>query len=771
MPRPPTILITECLQNDFVRPIGRYDALPNLLHVGYEEARRLKGEEPAEGPVARMMRWAQRAAGDGLLLLHIRDWHDPDAAGQQAHLARFGSHCLAGSEGAAFAWPASPEASDGAQIVDAPTLNDFQGTELEQILAPFAAGAARVGLMGVWTEAKITFLAYELRTRYPGFVLGVCSALTASSSRARHFIALDQLERILGVRVIQSVGSFIEWLGGAGEGVEATLPGDGGERHPELEVSGAAVLAVEDRRLLRYLFRDCRRVELRTLDGGFSGNVVLGSSSVDLHGHRQVPHVVKIGPRDAIGRERCSFERIEDVLGNSAPSVTDFADLGERGAIKYRYASMGEGFSTTFQKVYRGGADLSRVERILDIVFREQLGRLYAAATLERCDLLEHYLFSSRWASGVRRRVERLIGAPAGPRLSFPGGREAECVCEFYERHLDALEGRAADSCFISFVHGDLNGANIVIDGQDNVWVIDFFHTARGHVLKDLIKLENDLLYIFTPLADEAELAQALAVTDALVAVEDLAAAPPDLALSAPSLARGYRTLKLLRGFYPDLVKYDRDPLQLLTGQLRYAVHTLGFDESSALQRRWALYAACRYAEQVVERIQRRGPLRVDWLDREQVGGWLGLTLLPGRRDLGRDLAADLEALAEQQVSHVLCLAAPDELEAFGVQDLLQRYSEAGLVVRHLPMVDQRACSREEMDRAAAWIRRALDGSGRVMIHCIGGLGRSGTVAACYLRGARGLPAAEALEVVRRTRSPRAVESEEQEAFVRSYPE
>jgi protein-tyrosine phosphatase/nicotinamidase-related amidase len=768
VPRPPTILITECLQNDFVRPIGRYETLPNLLHVGYEEARRLMGEDPAEGPVARTMRWAQREAGDGLLLIHIRDWHDADAAEQQAHLARFGPHCLGGSEGAAFAWPR--ETPGDAQVVDALTLNDFHDTELARIMEPHAGSATRVGLMGVWTEAKVTFLAYELRTRYPGFELAVCSALTASSSRARHFIALDQLERILGVRVIQSVGSFIEFLGGQ-EGADVTLPGHD-ERHPELEVSGEARLAPDDRRLLRYLFRDCRQVELRTLDGGYSGNVVLGSSSVDLHGHQQVPHVVKIGPRDAIGRERSSFERIEAVLGNSAPSVTDFADLGERGAIKYRYASMGEGFSTTFQKVYGAGAELSKVERILNIVFREQLGRLYAAGTLERCDLLEHYLFSPKWAPGVRRRVERLVDGPAGPRLSFPGGREAECVCEFYERHLDALRGRAADSCFMSYVHGDLNGANIVIDGQDNVWIIDFFHTARAHILKDLIKLENDLLYIFTPLASEEELEQALLLTDALVSVEDLAAALPELdGLTAPALVRGYQTLKLLRGFYPELVKYDRDPLQLLAGQLRYAVHTLGFEESSPLQKRWALYAACRYAEQVVERIQRRGPLRVDWLDREQAGGHLGLTLLPGRKDLGRDLAADLEALGQQQVSHVLCLVAPDELEAFGVQDLLQRYEEAGIVVRHLPMVDQRACSREEMDDVAAWLQRALAEKGRVMVHCVGGLGRSGTVAACYLRRVRGLPAEEALAAVRRARSPRAVESEEQEAFVRSYPE
>jgi hypothetical protein len=57
--------------------------------------------------------------------------------------------------------------------------------------------------------------------------------------------------------------------------------------------------------------------------------------------------VVKVGPHEAVGRERTRFERIESVLGNAAPSITAFADFGARGAIKYRYASMAGGASTS----------------------------------------------------------------------------------------------------------------------------------------------------------------------------------------------------------------------------------------------------------------------------------------------------------------------------------------------------------------------------------------------------------------------------------------
>ena len=265
----PAILITECLQNDFVKPIQDGESLPNLLHVGRAEARRLLGENPKDGPVARVMQWAYGRPKNELAIIHLRDWHDPTGTFEEAHLAQFGPHCLAETWGAAFAFEEPPGAGARAEIVDALTLNDFHGTRLSSVLAPFATKPVAVGIMGVWTEAKVTFLAYELRTRYPHFRLAICSALTASSSRARHFIAMDQLERILGVNVLVSVGEFVEFLGGKAR----DLPQRGfSAKHPQLEWEKAGGLMGADKDLLRYVFRDCRSVSLHPLAGGYSGN-------------------------------------------------------------------------------------------------------------------------------------------------------------------------------------------------------------------------------------------------------------------------------------------------------------------------------------------------------------------------------------------------------------------------------------------------------------------------------------------------------------------
>lgn len=762
-----SLLITQCLQNDFVKPIGRYEAIPNQLHVGHAEALRLLGETPSEGPVERMMQWAYAQPDELVRVVHIRDWHDPSAPDQRSHLAQFGAHCIRDSEGARFVFSEPERHGKHIAVIDSITLNDFESTNLGEVLARHRDDNCRVGLTGVWTEAKILFLAYELRTRFPQFELAVCSALTASSSRQHHFQALGQLDRILGVQVIDSVGQFIEWLGG--RTANAPLLGLA-ERHPEIDPGGAQLDATQAM-LIRFLFRDCQRVTLEPFGGGFSGNLVAGTTSVDLHGHEQVPHVIKIGPQDTMGRERTSFERIQNVLGNNAPQLSDFADYNERGAIKYRYASMGGSFSTTLQKQYQRGLALAKVEQIIHTVFGEQLMRLYKAATRESGDLLEHYYCTPERAPAVQKAVERIVGREAvGDVVELLPGIEVTNPATFYRRTLAELPARAQDSFYQAYVHGDLNGQNIVLDAHDNVWLIDFFHTRRAHVLMDLVKLENDLLYIFTPIADESELREAFQLTDALMQVEDLWAPLPELCPSTlPQMGRAWATLRVLRSYYPKLIHSDRAPLQLYVAMLRYAGHTLSFDEPSPLQLKWALYTAGRCVDRLTDLLSASTRLRVDFLaaDPRLGPGRVGLTILPGRRDWRRHLGEDLGALRADGIDAVVCLVPSEELDSYGVPHLCEAYRAAGFDLLHTPLLDQKGASATVLHESAAWIEARVAAGKSVLVHCVGGLGRSGMVAASWLCS-RGVSADDAIALVRAARGPRAVETAIQEDCVRS---
>jgi len=775
-----SILITQCLQKDFVRLLDKYDPLPNYLHIGYDEANRLLGERAEEGPVAQIMRWAYEQSEAALKVIHIRDWHTAEDDEQRGHLEQFGRHCLANSEGADFVFTRGLPAIESRRrdiVVNASGLNDFYKTDLaDHLTEAEKTEALRVGLIGVWTEAKITYLAYELITRYPKIELATCSALTASSSRSRHFIALDHLQRILGVKVFDSVASFAEYLGGAGHGLAAAAYASNRQIDAtKFSFNIPYDLKDADAKILHYLFRDSKSAEFICLDGGFSGNVVLKAESRDLYGQKQHPTVVKIGQRDPISRERASFERIQEVLGNSAPAVVDFAEFGERGGIKYRYAAMTDGKVKTFQKVFAESDDLDQLKKYLHIVFQRQLGRFYEAAAQENLNLLDYYDFKPKYADSVRRKCSELTEPAAAGKLRLVDGLEVEDVANFYADDLLHLRETVAMPRYVSWLHGDLNGANIIIDESQNVWLIDFFHTHRGHALKDLIKLENDILYIFTKIESADDLKLACRATDWLFDVHDLAVAPGELPSEFAADSRFAKSLAIvsyLRSLYKEIIDLDRDPYQFFVAAARYAMHTLSFDECNLWQRKWALYAGAQALARVRDALTRSAKLRIDFMTTTGEAapeGSIGLTILPGRKDRGRDLAEDIAAMKTAGVSAVVTLLSNAEFAEYGVTNLLDAYRAAGFDVLHRSVKDQGIPTREQAKEVLAFLKKSADSGQKALVHCVGGLGRTGLIAALYLREYASLDGDEAMRRVRAVRSPRAIENTDQENFVKGW--
>lgn len=774
-----SILITQCLQHDFVAPLGPHEPLPNALHVGHQEATRLLGATPSSGPLAQLMQWTR--AQDELVVLHIRDWHDPEDPAQRAHLERFGPHCLQDTLGARLVLGLDEEVTqrDAEQFIDSTTLNDFMGTELAAQLdaclerVGHDASQVRVGVIGVWTEAKVSFLCYELATRYGIDALATCSALTASASRTQHFNALSQLSKILGVQVFDSVGDFAEWLAPGAHGLRAVHP----EQRMRPEFSGDVEELTEAQlNVMAYLYRDAARLELDVLGGGFSGALVCRVRAWDAPGHELSSTVLKLGDRTLIGAERRAFEQVEAILGNDAPSVLGFADFGECAGIKYAYAAMGQGEVRTFKQLYESGLEQARVDAILDDTFARILGRFYAVSHYERLPLFEYYTFSSRYAGGVRERIAGLVGEEmAGQATLYVEGIKAMNVADFYEHELDGLmrRGHAGEFHHVAYVHGDLNGANILLDGRDNVWLIDFFHAHRGHIVRDVAKFENDLLYIFTPISGAAEFAQAMRISVALCAVQDLRAplgACPE-GVVAPPLTRAWNTLCTLRRHVARLCQSERAPEHLHVALLRYAVHTLSFDESSEWQRKWALVSAGLHAQKLVAAARANTDLRVGWVEMPGDGASqrLGVTICPGRTDRERVLAQDVSVLAEHGTTMVMGHLTDAEMTWADVEALPVRCEASGMAYLHHPVLDQGVPIIEEM---AVWvdaINEELErGSAIVVVHCMGGLGRSGTTVACVLVS-HGLSPEEAIDRVRVARGPRAVETRVQEEFVAEF--
>ena len=98
---------------------------------------------------------------------------------------------------------------------------------------------------------------------------------------------------------------------------------------------------------------------------------------------------------------------------------------------------------------------------------------------------------------------------------------------------------------------------------------------------------------------------------------------------------------------------------------------------------------------------------------------------------------------------------APDQLAALGLAEV------------HLPVADLTAPTLDQLELGVQAIRSALaDGLG-VVVHCAAGLGRTGTLVACYLVST-GLDAPSAISIVREAR-PGSVETLSQEMAVEEF--
>jgi ADP-ribosylglycohydrolase len=164
--------------------------------------------------------------------------------------------------------------------------------------------------------------------------------------------------------------------------------------------------------------------------------------------------------------------------------------------------------------------------------------------------------------------------------------------------------------------------------------------------------------------------------------------------------------------------------------------------------------------------------LRVDNLAIGSQSGVIGLTFCPGKQRgaWDRDLAADLEAIKSSGAEALVTLMETDELTAVGVPatELGGQAASLGLEWHHLPIrdVDVPDGAFEDLwTYSGLRLRHLLVRGKKVVIHCLGGLGRTGTIAARLLVELGTSPEA-AIRAVRAARTG-AIETRKQEDYIK----
>jgi ADP-ribosyl-[dinitrogen reductase] hydrolase len=154
--------------------------------------------------------------------------------------------------------------------------------------------------------------------------------------------------------------------------------------------------------------------------------------------------------------------------------------------------------------------------------------------------------------------------------------------------------------------------------------------------------------------------------------------------------------------------------------------------------------------------------------------GRVGITFCPGKYDRNaltgywdRDLAADLDVIRNWGAAAVVTLLERKELTQLRVERLGEEVLCRKMLWFHLPIVDVSIPDEQfeqQWDVAGEELRSILRRGRDVLVHCRGGLGRAGTIAARLLVEL-GMEPTKAITSVRAVR-PGAIETREQEKFI-----
>ncbi|XP_010894579.1 cyclin-dependent kinase inhibitor 3 [Esox lucius] len=169
-------------------------------------------------------------------------------------------------------------------------------------------------------------------------------------------------------------------------------------------------------------------------------------------------------------------------------------------------------------------------------------------------------------------------------------------------------------------------------------------------------------------------------------------------------------------------------------------------------------------------------PFQISWLPLSIVdcSQFLGICPLPGCKfkDVRRNLQRDIGELQKHGVQDVFVFCTRGELHKYRVPGLLETYRQQGLVVHHLPFPDGGTPELDQCCQILEGLQANLQNNRTTVIHCYGGLGRSGLMAACLLlQLSVSMTPNKAIEILREHRGGGAIQTVKQYNFLHEFRE
>ena len=165
-------------------------------------------------------------------------------------------------------------------------------------------------------------------------------------------------------------------------------------------------------------------------------------------------------------------------------------------------------------------------------------------------------------------------------------------------------------------------------------------------------------------------------------------------------------------------------------------------------------------------------PIAIDRICQSENNGAIYASCAPGKKDpkkgYNRDLARDFDTINKHNIDVIVCLIEDFEFGHLSMEAYPQYLARYNIKVIHYPIVDHNIPTNPDtFHQLVLTVCDYFAHGHNILVHCRGGVGRTGIVCACVLINF-GWDPEDAIALVRKNR-PGALKNRFQHDFIRNY--
>lgn len=367
------------------------------------------------------------------------------------------------------------------------------------------------------------------------------------------------------------------------------------------EVTG---LNLDYERIVRMLHPDCSMVLLSPITGGFSGSLVFRDDPVDRHGRREMTFVLKLDRWQNISAEIEGYTgHVQRYIQNNATQIIQHEKSGNFGGILYTFVGIKGPKSRIFSmEEFYLTHTADEVVRVIDRLFRKVLRAWYGQPLLRDLSLYEMYSDPFAYNQARNWAVSRYGISTGDEYIDLPYGLGRSINPLYFMENTIPDNKDEKWNVYLGSVHGDLNMKNVLMDEEENLWLIDFAMTGHSHILRDIAKLETVLKTEMIEMESTDRLLQLLELEKLFLhpgRLSDIPLVPATI--DDPDIEKAYTVISQLRRYADRVTVLDDDISQYYLALFYYTISIPAFVSVSDHVREYAWITASLLCNRIRE--------------------------------------------------------------------------------------------------------------------------------------------------------------------------